>query len=703
MSTKTSHHVLPRRAALSLSAASSIFLWVPLYVTHLSINDLNFNILDFIFSCVVATLVAGTGFFALTSLLSRLRLEWLGSALLYFLLFWSCIAGFMLPLVKQAGMVSPENLVTAPDNVAIVAGVSLLLTLLTFTRLKPATQIFLLILTITTAGSALPSLMFNGSASPERFARLSDSDNLIVLSFDGLAGNVAKDVFEHDPQLREQLKDFVFYANAVAPAPATWASVRAEVYGNIDYRTMTDEQGNTVPGLEQQVNSIQREQNNASDVVTYGIYSAFNTEPADRIIPLTLGSGPLAERAATALTLYPYIAARIGTAHAAAFVNRRIAELNRARPLDTKAQRLLEHQGDKWDALNTLHNADLVAFTDELHVDGSRRSVRYLHLLHTHFPVDLDENCTYRSDDKTWFDRNQNYQGLFNETHCALRQTASLVEKLKTLGVYDKTTFVVKSDHGAPVPYLNSEPDMYAVNNHAMWGYNRYRPLLMIKTRSHASDSLTYNGMVASLSDLARTLCLQAPGKQSCDNYSGLDILDPTTATQEGIAYLDVVKDENSTFAFDTQMTIAVPRNPDFTAALESTGKVVLSNEPKRFDQRKRDLAQVNAALQAYHQRYGSYPVSEGLDGINSAWGKNSDVWISGLVPDFIPELPRDPAQSPDNIPQYLYQSDGKDYKLIAHGTLPSCTYAARTNPELVDPRRNCWAFGYWSDGARTW
>ena len=225
----------------------------------------------------------------------------------------------------------------------------------------------------------------------------------------------------------------------------------------------------------------------------------------------------------------------------------------------------------------------------------------------------------------------------------------------------------------------------------------------MIKTRSHESDSLTYNGMTATLSDLAKTLCIQAPGKQPCDQYSGLDILDPAAPARDGIVYLDVVKNENSTFAFETHMTIAVPRAPDFTAALEGTGKVVLSNEPKRFAQRKRDLAQINAALKAYHQRYGSYPVSKGFDGINSAWGNNSETWISGLAPEFIRELPRDPALSPDSIPQYLYQSDGKDYKLIAHGTLPSCTYAALRNPELIDPRRDCWAFGYWSEGARTW
>ncbi|MNJ65869.1 hypothetical protein D3C77_619080 [compost metagenome] len=88
---------------------------------------------------------------------------------------------------------------------------------------------------------------------------------------------------------------------------------------------------------------------------------------------------------------------------------------------------------------------------------------------------------------------------------------------------------------------------------------------------------------------------------------------------------------------------------------------------------------------------------------MNSQWGKDSEEWISGLAPKYIPALPRDPALSTKSMPQYMYRSDGSDYKLLAHGNTLTCKLVARLSPELLDPLRNCWGFGYWTDGARAW
>ncbi|HCN45521.1 MAG TPA: hypothetical protein DIT18_07565 [Pseudomonas sp.] len=702
MSVLTNISPLNKRAALSLCTATTLFLWVPLYVVHLSINDINFNVTDFFLSASLMAIVASLAFLACTSLLARLHLGWLGSLLLYALLFWAALAGYMLPLVQQAGMVSPADLVTDRHNLALVAGAALLLTVLTLTRLKAATQVFLLILTVTTVGAALPSLL-TSSASLSRFTGLSSTDNVLVLSFDGLAGNVARQVLEEDPGLKQQLKDFVFHDNAIAAAPATWASIRSELYGNINFRAFKDGNDVALPIPPDHLNTLQREQFGNADVVTYGAYSAFNEVSTDHITPLTLGSAGFAERAVTALDLYPYIAARVGTALAARVVDRQIKALVPTQSLSPTGRRALEHRGAQWDALNSLHSDDLVTFTDNLHLASDRRSVRYLHLLHTHFPVDLDETCTYRSGDGQWFAANQNYRGVLNETHCALRQTARLIEKLKALGIYDKTLLVVKSDHGAPVSYMDAAPDDFQINDHQMWGYNRYRPLLMLKAPGRESAALEYDHSLASLSDLARTLCPPASGQQACDAVPGMDLLAAPDTHAQGGVFIDVVRDENSGFSPDTHITVEIPRMEDFPAALHNTGKVKLSNERSFFEQRKVDLANVKTALEAYHQAHGTYPPSEKFDGLHSTAGKDSANWIVGLAPDFIDTLPLDPARSGESMPQYLYVSDGTDYKVIAHGQTQSCVYARAQAPELVDPVRNCWGFGYWTPGARNW
>lgn len=135
-------------------------------------------------------------------------------------------------------------------------------------------------------------------------------------------------------------------------------------------------------------------------------------------------------------------------------------------------------------------------------------------------------------------------------------------------------------------------------------------------------------------------------------------------------------------------------------AKVEDTGPT-WSQDP-RFTNRKRvsDLVTINDALKAYRAKNGAYPKAEGLQGFPDR-GK---AWIPGLSPDFIADLPRDPVQSNDrNGPQYLYASNGTDYKLLAHGV----ALAGGTNVEVlgvrVDPsKQNTMekaAFGFWTDG----
>lgn len=129
---------------------------------------------------------------------------------------------------------------------------------------------------------------------------------------------------------------------------------------------------------------------------------------------------------------------------------------------------------------------------------------------------------------------------------------------------------------------------------------------------------------------------------------------------------------------------------------------LIASRSDPRLLNRKRvsDLVSINDALKAYHARHGSYPKAEGLNGFS----ERGPAWIPGITPDFLPELPRDPAQSTGKSgPQYVYASDGKDYKLLAQ----SVSLIGGTNVEVlgvrIDPTRQPTAenaaFGFWSAG----
>lgn len=123
--------------------------------------------------------------------------------------------------------------------------------------------------------------------------------------------------------------------------------------------------------------------------------------------------------------------------------------------------------------------------------------------------------------------------------------------------------------------------------------------------------------------------------------------------------------------------------------------------DPKT-QQRLQDLDNVKAALEKYHEKEGAYPVSKGFDGFPSEWGNSTRNWIAGLSPTYISELPLDPDHEAPTPGQYLYSSNGTDYKLIAHRT-SDCEAVKAVRPELMDLQRQCYAYGYWTAGARNW
>lgn len=94
-----------------------------------------------------------------------------------------------------------------------------------------------------------------------------------------------------------------------------------------------------------------------------------------------------------------------------------------------------------------------------------------------------------------------------------------------------------------------------------------------------------------------------------------------------------------------------------------------------RDAKRKADLEQIRAALEQYKSVKNAYPSTVG-----SWYGRcsGSDVvtndYVPNLVPDYIPQLPREPRESSEFKPCgnpanscYRYRSDGVQYKIIAH------------------------------------
>lgn len=128
------------------------------------------------------------------------------------------------------------------------------------------------------------------------------------------------------------------------------------------------------------------------------------------------------------------------------------------------------------------------------------------------------------------------------------------------------------------------------------------------------------------------------------------------------------------------------------------TNVVKIPNFKKRFV----DLTMIKKALERYYQNNQKYPISSGYDGLYTKWGKEGKNWIKGLSPKYIKSLPRDPRNINDGGKQYLYKSNGKDYKLIVHSP-EDCKTVKAIHPKLIDPKRDCYAYGFWTDRAQEW
>lgn len=122
--------------------------------------------------------------------------------------------------------------------------------------------------------------------------------------------------------------------------------------------------------------------------------------------------------------------------------------------------------------------------------------------------------------------------------------------------------------------------------------------------------------------------------------------------------------------------------------------------------QRVADLTMIVVALEKYRRENHSYPISSDYtkvwDRYLSVDGTYKENWIDGLAPKYIPFIPRDPRNSRNPKLHYGYKSNGAHYKLIA-GNADDCAFVKSKAPDLIDPVRDCYAYGFWTRGAERW
>ena len=332
---------------------------------------------------------------------------------------------------------------------------------------------------------------------------------------------------------------------------------------------------------------------------------------------------------------------------------------------------------------------------EQVHIDSNLgKRVLWFHTLMTHSPVRFTKDGAFSMD--------LTPDDVYGEVAYGLSVTAKFMDKLKEIGVYDDALIIVLSDHGfEPIRKMNNLGlDQYflleAIGVKGTTSLGQYRPLLMIKPPL-ASGIMKYSEKPAALIDLRNTFNAFMTSSNVSDSI-GVNLLN-----QESIPYERAI----SVFTFEgehfTVNDFASTENWRIHRINFPINKQ--SHVQKLYPQLLRieeDLNLIRSALERYFEDHGAYPVSENYDGLHTKWGQSREDWIQGLIPCYLTELPRDPRLNSDPDTQYLYKSDGKDYKLLSH-LPPDFNLISKFYPALIDPKRPEHAFGYWTKGAEDW
>ncbi len=136
---------------------------------------------------------------------------------------------------------------------------------------------------------------------------------------------------------------------------------------------------------------------------------------------------------------------------------------------------------------------------------------------------------------------------------------------------------------------------------------------------------------------------------------------------------------------------------PELTVDIEKCGG-------SRDARRAADLKNVQAALESYRRDHGAYPSTDsqwrGDAGDFGSHSYDAAGFIPGLVPNYLPALPKDPdTQHPTIASGYRYRSDGVDYKMILDGTPETFPSG---NP-FYDPERPATSWQVSSPGGFHW
>lgn len=310
------------------------------------------------------------------------------------------------------------------------------------------------------------------------------AENVIVVLLDALQSDVFAQVLRDRPDINARLDGFTYYPNTLGVGRSTYVALPTIHSGRLHQ-----------PGTSMQEHfdrSIGRD--------------SFLTDLADAGQQVTL-LNPVAGVCPRRIdACVPYDESR--TTSSTVRLVKQSAELVdlalfRLAPPELKGA---VYNADQWrlqalfdaSSTNVASDAALRDFTTHLEVGESGKTAKFLHLQSTHAPATRRSDCSLREKPLAITRKT-----ALEVSTCALTRVGALVDELKRLGAYDKTSIVVLSDHGyragrVPSPRVESSSWKDLIGN--------ANPLLAVKPAG-ARGRLRSSDAEMSIADVKGIIC----------------------------------------------------------------------------------------------------------------------------------------------------------------------------------------------------
>ncbi len=358
-----------------------------------------------------------------------------------------------------------------------------------------------------------PTEQANQAKLPKNYYALSENKNILVIIFDGLQGNFVYEVLKENPEFNQLFDGFTYFSNTAGVFPFTTPSTANMLLGKISEERYFDVYQDTM------------EDNMLHDAESSGFTtSAFNIrcslapkskcahirqQTATKNLFGIKSSNSQGQLFYTSLMRYtPEILLSSFTS-----LSRSQKETNNIRKAAISKNAL--------DSQIALDYLSLESLIDNLSIDNKILNAFKFHFyMFTHEPVAFDKKCNYIGSERI-FGRDETK----DEIICAFNKFGQLINKLKSLKIYDNTLIMLVSDHGNTIR-ANKQSQLQLGNTHPYfatatdnWEYTphiaaRFYAAMFYKGFNSSGDLKIDNNSPVSLLDIRATLC---PYLTACD------------------------------------------------------------------------------------------------------------------------------------------------------------------------------------------